>query len=293
VFNLLGPVDKQMREVLTRTKYDSKFFELHVSAFKVKVKADKIYYDNYSRDYGVTKAQAQAQGQPAQPPVLQLVTNITNTDSAVKANVKISNLKKEHQEAMIARSKIDSNRQLKPKFEVVKIKKSDDLMSPDKKTKLDRLNNLVNSIAIDDIVYIDVIDEFNDYLKPIETAVKTKIDTLVPKNSKQREELIQKQASALKIASQQKIVPDVMGDIYYKTDKLSEKVIQDIQKHDMNITNAPDVKKKLTNFNIPIQSFYYAMSVVKSTYTAKSGEMLRAYNEDKTKFAVTYKAELK
>ena len=164
-------------------------------------------------------------------------------------------------------------------------------MSDLKKKKLDRLNNLVNSIAIDDIVAIDDIDVVLKILKPIEAAVKTKIDTLILAKTIKKEELIQNQALAFKV--QQIIVPDVMGDIYYTIDKLSEKVIQDIQKHDMNITKAPDVKKKLTNFNIPIQSFYYAMSVVKSTYTAKSGEMLRAYNEDKTKFAVTYKAELK
>ena len=297
VFNLLGPVDKQMREVLTRTKHDdSKFFELHLSAFKVKVKADKMYYDScfkvYTYEKKLVAERQQVQGQGQQSPVLQLVKSITDTESAVKANVKISNLKKEHQEAMIANSKIDSNRQLKSKFEVVGIKEKDDsTMSAAKIIKIARIKQLLDDINIAEISANDNIDDFNKFLKPIEAAVKTKIDTLISNKTIKKEELIKKQALAFKV--KQIIVPDVMGDIYYKIDKLSEKVIRDIQKHDMNITKAPDVKKKLTNFNIPIQSFYYAMSVVKSTYTAKSGEMLRAYNEDKTKFAVTYKAELK
>ena len=45
-----------------------------------------------------------------------------------------------------------------------------------------------------------------------------------------------------------------------------------------------DIKNKLTNLNIPLRAFAYALTEVKSTYTAKTGEMLKEYYDNKDKF---------
>jgi len=54
-----------------------------------------------------------------------------------------------------------------------------------------------------------------------------------------------------------------------------------------------DIKNKLKNINIPLSSFYYALSVVKSTYNPETGKMLKEYYADKAKFMKDYEAKLK
>jgi hypothetical protein len=53
-----------------------------------------------------------------------------------------------------------------------------------------------------------------------------------------------------------------------------------------------DIKKKLTNYNIPLQSFYYGLSVTNATYNAETGTMLKVYNKNKAEFDQTYKKKL-
>jgi hypothetical protein len=59
-----------------------------------------------------------------------------------------------------------------------------------------------------------------------------------------------------------------------------------------NNSTPPDIKKKLTNFNLPLQSFYYALSVTNSTYNPETGTMLQDYNKDKAEFTKKYKKKL-
>ena len=54
-----------------------------------------------------------------------------------------------------------------------------------------------------------------------------------------------------------------------------------------------DIKTKLKNINIPLSSFYYALSIVKSTYNPETGKMLKEYYADKAKFMKDYEAKLK
>lgn len=54
-----------------------------------------------------------------------------------------------------------------------------------------------------------------------------------------------------------------------------------------------DIKTKLKNVNIPLSSFYYALSIVKSTYNPETGKMLKEYYADKAKFMKDYEAKLK
>jgi SpoVK/Ycf46/Vps4 family AAA+-type ATPase len=51
-----------------------------------------------------------------------------------------------------------------------------------------------------------------------------------------------------------------------------------------NSRDLENIKNKLVNINIPMQSFYYALSVVKSTYDPETGKMLKLYYENKDKF---------
>jgi hypothetical protein len=51
-----------------------------------------------------------------------------------------------------------------------------------------------------------------------------------------------------------------------------------------NSRDPENIKNKLVNINIPMQSFYYALSVVKSTYDPETGKMLKLYYENKDKF---------
>jgi hypothetical protein len=48
-----------------------------------------------------------------------------------------------------------------------------------------------------------------------------------------------------------------------------------------NIQIDPDIKSKLTNLNIPLQSFSYALTLVKTTYVKETGRQLRLYDTDK------------
>jgi len=50
-----------------------------------------------------------------------------------------------------------------------------------------------------------------------------------------------------------------------------------------------DVKNKLVNLNIPMQSFYSAMNIVKSTYNKDTGPLLTQYFENRDLFMENYK----
>jgi hypothetical protein len=50
-----------------------------------------------------------------------------------------------------------------------------------------------------------------------------------------------------------------------------------------------DIKNKLVNLNIPMQSFYYAMNVVKTTYNLETGPLLVQYYENRELFLENYK----
>jgi hypothetical protein len=61
-----------------------------------------------------------------------------------------------------------------------------------------------------------------------------------------------------------------------------------------NATPDPkDMKSRLTNLNIPFTSFYYALSVVQSTYVKETGDMLTQYYNNKDKFMEDYKKKQK
>lgn len=48
------------------------------------------------------------------------------------------------------------------------------------------------------------------------------------------------------------------------------------------------MKNKLINLNVPLQSFYYALTLVKSTYVKQLGNDVKKYNEDKDAFMIEY-----
>lgn len=50
-----------------------------------------------------------------------------------------------------------------------------------------------------------------------------------------------------------------------------------------------EIKNKLVNLNIPMQSFYYAMNIVKSTYNKETGPLLTQYYENRDLFMENYK----
>ena len=62
-----------------------------------------------------------------------------------------------------------------------------------------------------------------------------------------------------------------------------------IQKYDKSMPEPADIRRKLTNLNIPFTSFYYALSVVQSTYVKETGDMLQLYYSNKDKFMEDYK----
>jgi SpoVK/Ycf46/Vps4 family AAA+-type ATPase len=62
-----------------------------------------------------------------------------------------------------------------------------------------------------------------------------------------------------------------------------------ITKYDKEMTEPADIRRKLTNLNIPFTAFYYALSVVQSTYVKDTGEMLQLYYSNKDKFMEDYK----
>jgi hypothetical protein len=47
-------------------------------------------------------------------------------------------------------------------------------------------------------------------------------------------------------------------------------------------------KSKLVNLNIPMQSLYYALNIVKSTYNSETGDLLTQYYENKDAFMESY-----
>jgi len=69
-----------------------------------------------------------------------------------------------------------------------------------------------------------------------------------------------------------------------KLDPQITPILYKITKYTDNSPEIPGIKSKLKNLNIPFSSFYYALSVVKSTYNPETGKMLKAYYADKTKF---------
>jgi hypothetical protein len=48
------------------------------------------------------------------------------------------------------------------------------------------------------------------------------------------------------------------------------------------------MKRQLTNLNMPIESFYYALTLVKSTYVKRMGDDVRKYHDNKDAFMVEY-----
>jgi hypothetical protein len=50
-----------------------------------------------------------------------------------------------------------------------------------------------------------------------------------------------------------------------------------------------DIKNKMINFNVPMQCFYYAMTVVKTTYNKETGPLLIKYFENRDEFMEDYK----
>jgi hypothetical protein len=54
-----------------------------------------------------------------------------------------------------------------------------------------------------------------------------------------------------------------------------------------------DIKKRLTNLNIPFSAFSYALTVVQSTYVKETGEQLTQYYNNKDKFMEEYKKKTK
>jgi SpoVK/Ycf46/Vps4 family AAA+-type ATPase len=76
------------------------------------------------------------------------------------------------------------------------------------------------------------------------------------------------------------------------TDKTQiEKLIVDVALYtaDAKTVISKEIKNKLVNLNIPMQSFYYAMNIVKSTYNKETGPLLTQYYENRDLFMENYK----
>ena len=52
-----------------------------------------------------------------------------------------------------------------------------------------------------------------------------------------------------------------------------------------------EMQEKITNLNIPIKSFAYALTKVTTTYVKKTGEDLRLYKKNKDAFMEKWKKE--
>ena len=48
-------------------------------------------------------------------------------------------------------------------------------------------------------------------------------------------------------------------------------------------------KKQLVNLNIPLASFYYALSIIQSTYNKETGPLLKKYYENRDLFMEDWK----
>lgn len=57
--------------------------------------------------------------------------------------------------------------------------------------------------------------------------------------------------------------------------------LSQIKKYSQNQIPDPDIKRKLTNLNIPLTSFSYALTLVKTTYVKETGRQLKLYDTDK------------
>ena len=55
----------------------------------------------------------------------------------------------------------------------------------------------------------------------------------------------------------------------------------EITRNSIKPQDIPGIKNKLTNLNIPLQSFSYALTLVKTTYVQETGRQLRLYDTDK------------
>jgi hypothetical protein len=69
-------------------------------------------------------------------------------------------------------------------------------------------------------------------------------------------------------------------------EKYQIKIYDKLQTQDI-----PKIKSKMININIPMQSYYYALMTVKSTYNKVTGERLKQYNKDKDKVLQEIKKE--
>ena len=63
---------------------------------------------------------------------------------------------------------------------------------------------------------------------------------------------------------------------------------KEIKRYSETIKEDPDIKKKLVNLNIPLSSFYYAQTVVQSTYDSTTAKDLVAYNQNRDEFMKKY-----
>ena len=77
-----------------------------------------------------------------------------------------------------------------------------------------------------------------------------------------------------------------------KNEATIKPILYPILSYDDKTPEIPGIKSKLKNLNIPFSSFYYALSVVKSTYNPETGKMLKSYYADKTKFMQEYGKKL-
>ena len=59
---------------------------------------------------------------------------------------------------------------------------------------------------------------------------------------------------------------------------------KEVRRMIVNQDEIPDIKKRLTNLNIPIQSFYYSLHHVNSTYNKGLVDDLDKYNKNKDEF---------
>ena len=67
----------------------------------------------------------------------------------------------------------------------------------------------------------------------------------------------------------------------------------EITKYDNKTIEPPDIRRRLTNLNIPFIAFSYALTVVQSTYVKETGDMLTQYYNNKDKFMEEYKKKSK
>ena len=70
-------------------------------------------------------------------------------------------------------------------------------------------------------------------------------------------------------------------------------VVKNVIQYKENYPVKQEMLEKITNLNIPIKSFSYAMTKVKTTYVKKTGEDLRLYKKNKDEFLEKRKKEKK